>query len=352
MLMLDVLEFPVIFWGSLKSGVIPIPINTLLSSEVIETILIDSRAKAIFISTELLDTVTEILKNNKYLKKIFVVGLPSDDYINFNSQIDDCDELPTVDVSDDEVAFWLYSSGSTGRPKGVKHVHGSLQKTYETYAKQVLDIKENDIVFSVAKLFFAYGLGNAMTFPLAVGATSIILPTRPTPDKIIEILENYKITILFAVPTLFSALIEYFDGKWDKSKFKLRVSVSAGEALPKLIGDTWNKLTSTEILDGIGSTEMLHIFLSNYPNQVEYGTTGKAVPGYELKLVDENNIEVKEDIIGELLVKGDTSAEGYWNLRKKQDTRFKVNGQELETNILNKKMVILYIVVELMTCLK
>ncbi len=329
MLMLDVVDFPVIFWGSLKSGVVPIPINTLLSAEVIETILIDSRVKAIFISKELLNPVRQILKTNKYLKNIFVVGNTSDDYVNFNCEIEDCEELPTVDISVDEVAFWLYSSGSTGNPKGVKHVHGSLQKTYETYAKQVLNIKENDIVFSVAKLFFAYGLGNAMTFPLSVGATSIILPTRPTPDKIVEILANYKISILFAVPTLFSSLIEYFDGKWDRSKFKLRVSVSAGEALPKLIGDSWNKLTSTEILDGIGSTEMLHIFLSNYPNEVEYGTTGKAVPGYELRLVDENNIEVKEDTIGELLVKGDTSAEGYWNLRKK--TRLTFQGEWTRT---------------------
>ena len=258
-----------------------------------------------------------------------MVGDKVAEYIDFNKELNKSQELETKHISQDEVAFWLYSSGSTGNPKGVKHVHGSLQKTYDTYAKQVLSIKQDDIVFSVAKLFFAYGLGNAMTFPLSVGASSILLPSRPLPDKIVEILKKYKISILFAVPTFFSALLEYFGGKWDKEKYNLRVSVSAGEALPKLIGDSWSDLTSTEILDGIGSTEMLHIFLSNYPNQIEYGTTGSAVPGYKLKLVDENNNEVEEDTIGELLVKGDTSAEGYWNLREK--TRLTFEGEWTRT---------------------
>ena len=329
MLLHDVIEFPIIFWGSLKSGIIPIPINTLLSSDVIETILNDSRSKAIFISDTLLGSVKQIIDKNVHLKKVFVVGDKVAEYIDFNKELNKSQELETKHISQDEVAFWLYSSGSTGNPKGVKHVHGSLQKTYDTYAKQVLSIKQDDIVFSVAKLFFAYGLGNAMTFPLSVGASSILLPSRPLPDKIVEILKKYKISILFAVPTFFSALLEYFGGKWDKEKYNLRVSVSAGEALPKLIGDSWSDLTSTEILDGIGSTEMLHIFLSNYPNQIEYGTTGSAVPGYKLKLVDENNNEVEEDTIGELLVKGDTSAEGYWNLREK--TRLTFEGEWTRT---------------------
>jgi len=322
MLMFDVIEFPVIFWGSLKSGVVPIPINTLLSHEIIETILNDSRAKAIFISYDLLDQLSEVLKKNEYIKHIFVIGKKEHSFVDFSEQLERSKILEPKNISKDEVAFWLYSSGSTGKPKGVKHVHSSLKKTFDTYANQVLGIKNTDIVFSVAKLFFAYGLGNAMTFPMSVGATTILLPTRPVPEKVSEILKKYKITILFAVPTIFSSLLEFFNGNWNEGYINLRVSVSAGEALPKNIGEQWKLLTSTEILDGIGSTEMLHIFLSNFPGDIEYGTTGIAVPGYELKLVDENNNEVGADTIGELLVKGETSADGYWNMRDKSRKTF------------------------------
>ena len=322
LLMLDVIEFPVIFWGCLKSNVVPVPINTLLSKDIVESILDDSRAKAIFISSELLSPLKEILNKSKILKKVFVVGESDDDFLSFENELVRCKFSETTHVIKDEVAFWLYSSGSTGKPKGVKHVHGSLQITYDTYAKQVLGIQQNDIVFSVAKLFFAYGLGNAMTFPMSVGATTVLLPTRPTPQIVNEILKEYKITIFYAVPTIFAALIEYLNGNWSEENYTLRLSVSAGEALPKKIGEEWKVLTNTEILDGIGSTEMLHIFISNHPNDIEYGTTGKAVPGYELKLVDENDKLVEEDEIGELLVNGASSAEGYWNLRDKTRKTF------------------------------
>ena len=161
-----------------------------------------------------------------------------------------------------------------------------------------------------------------MTFPMSVGATTVLLPTRPTPQIVNEILKEYKITILYAVPTIFAALIEHLNGNWSEENYTLRLSVSAGEALPKKIGEEWKALTNTEILDGIGSTEMLHIFISNHPNDIEYGTTGKAVPGYELKLVDENDKLVEEDEIGELLVNGASSAEGYWNLRDKTRKTF------------------------------
>ena len=197
-----------------------------------------------------------------------------------------------------------------------------LSTLINTYGKQVLKIEENDIVFSVAKLFFAYGLGNAMTFPMSVGATTILLPERPTPEVVTSLLNDFNVTTFFAVPTIFSAILDFttsnnFDG------FKnLKLSVSAGEALPENIGKKWYELTSTHILDGIGSTEMLHIFLSNKIDDLEYGTTGIAVPGYELKLLDENNNIIENDEIGELLVKGESSADGYWNMRDKSRKTF------------------------------
>ena len=321
-LMQDVIFYPIIFWGCLKSGVVPVLLNTLLSSEVVNDIINNSRAKAVFISSGLLSSFENSVKKNVNIKHIIEVGTKKSNYINFEEEIQKCSFKETIKCSKDEIAFWLYSSGSTGQPKGVKHVHGSLEYTYKTYGKQVLKIHQNDIIFSVAKLFFAYGLGNAMTFPMSVGATTILLPERPTPEVVSTLLNKFDVTTFFAVPTIFSAILDFttsnnFDG------FKnLKLSVSAGEALPENIGKKWHELTSTHILDGIGSTEMLHIFLSNKVDDIEYGTTGIAVPGYELKLLDENNNIIENDEIGELLVKGESSADGYWNMRNKSRKTF------------------------------
>ena len=321
-LMQDVISYPIIFWGCLKSGVIPVLLNTLLSSEVVSEIIDNSRANAVFISTGLLSSFENSLKKNPNIKQIIEVGTKISNYINFDEEIQKCSTKDTIKCSRDEVAFWLYSSGSTGQPKGVKHVHGSLEYTYKTYGKQVLKIEENDIVFSVAKLFFAYGLGNAMTFPMSVGATTILLPERPTPEVVISLLNDFNVTTFFAVPTIFSAILDFITSKNFGGFKNLKLSVSAGEALPENIGKKWYELTSTHILDGIGSTEMLHIFLSNKIDDLEYGTTGVAVPGYELKLLDENNKVIKNNDIGELLVKGESSADGYWNMREKSKKTF------------------------------
>ncbi len=322
MLVLDVVEFPVIFWGALKAGVVPVAVNTLLTTEQYRYILRDSRARALFVSHALLEVVRPVLEDLPHLQTVFVVGGQDPAGLGFADELTASDAGSVVDVSADDTAFWLYSSGSTGEPKGVRHVHSALRATSDTYGAQVLGIREEDTIFSAAKLFFAYGMGNGMTFPMAVGAPTALLPTRPTPDAVFEVMERTQPTIYCGVPTLYGAMLAQLGDAEVPGSQRLRVSISAGEALPAEIGNTWNAKTGTDILDGVGSTEMLHIFLSNAPGSIEYGTSGIAVPGYELRLVDPDGREVETDEVGELLVHGGSASDGYWNQREKSRATF------------------------------
>jgi 4-hydroxybenzoate-CoA ligase len=324
MLMTDTVDFPVVFLGSIRAGIVPVPVNTLLGAEQYAYILEDSRARALFVSAPLLAAAEPCLALAKHLDHVVLVGgKPQSAFLDFAAELArEPAEFETVATHPDETAFWLYSSGSTGAPKGTRHVHASPMATARLFAQGVLDIKEDDLVYSAAKLFFAYGLGNALTFPMSVGASAVLDPGRPTPDSVFANLEKHQPTIFCGVPTLFSALINDAKHAAAKGSERLRLCTSAGEALPEHIGTGWTKRFGVEIIDGVGSTEMLHIFLSNQPGDVVYGTCGKPVPGYDVKLSDETGREVADGEIGELFVRGPSAAEGYWNQRSKSRGTF------------------------------
>ncbi len=331
----DTVHWPAIFWGAMRAGVIPVALNTLLSRDQYHYILADTRAKALFVSPALLEIVEPILPQLPHLKQVFVVSATATentvagriDYATALAQ--QPPQAETADTCNDDVAFWLYSSGSTGMPKGVPHVHTSLMETARLFAQGILQIGEEDVVFSAAKLFFAYGLGNAMSFPMSVGATAILWPDRPTPEAVFAILKKHQPSIFYGVPTLYAAMLAHPDCAREDSSAelmrcaaKLRHCVSAGEALPAEVGARWKSVFAVDIIDGVGSTELLHIFLSNRPGDIRYGTSGKAVPGYELRLIDEHDQSVAQGEIGELLVRGPSSANGYWNQLHKSRTTF------------------------------
>ena len=325
MLMLDTVDFPIVFWGALRAGVVPVPVNTLLPADQVAYVLEDSRAEAVCLSAPLLRALQPVLRRAPYLRRVLVAAMDGGAVAELPEGAEALSDFlaaatpaPSPEpASPDEVAFWLYSSGSTGAPKGVKHVHASLRATADTYAAKVLGIAPEDVAFSAAKLFFAYGLGNAMTFPMSVGAAAVLLPDRPTPEAVLSVMRAHRPTIFYGVPTLYAGLLARPELGRGAGSDRLRRCVSAGEALPEAIARRWEEVVGTEILDGIGSTEMLHIFLSNRPGAVAYGSTGVDVPGYDLRIVDEQDRDLPPGEIGELLVRGPSAAEGYWNQRAK-----------------------------------
>ncbi|MBI3704400.1 MAG: benzoate-CoA ligase family protein [Rhizobiales bacterium] len=331
LLLHDTVDYPVAFWGTIRAGNVALPLNTFLNVSQYAYILADSRASALIATKPLAQAIWPIIERLPYLRTIILVGdaadglpaLPGRDVHAFEDVIAQASAAPfTADSLSDEVAFWVYTSGSTGDPKGVKHVHSNLMATAKLFGQGVLGITGSDVVHSAAKLFFSYGLGNGMAFPLSVGATTVLWPPRPSPDGVFEIMRKHRPTIFYAVPSLYTALLAHPEIGKGAGSDRLRICVSAGEALPAHIGERWREVVGCDVLDGIGSTEMLQTFLSNRPGDIRYGSTGKPVPGYEARIVDETGRELGAEEIGELIVRGPTAGEGYWNQRAKSRHTF------------------------------
>jgi benzoate-CoA ligase family protein len=325
LLLLDTIDFPALFLGAMKIGAVPVPINTLLKPADYSFFLRDSRARTAIVSDALVP-VFDAADRPPSLAHVLTASSPLGG-ASAHPRYDDLAarasaSLEPAETSPDDVAFWLYSSGSTGAPKGAVHLHAHLMRTAKLYAEGVLGMRSDDVVYSAAKLFFAYGLGNALTFPLAAGATAILCAERPTPACVARVMRARSPTIFCGVPTLFASLLADADIREHGLSSSLRISVSAGEGLPRHLGEAWEARFGTSILDGIGSTEMLHIFLSNRPGDVRYGTTGKPVPGYELELRGDDGSPVADSEEGSLWVKGETACTGYWNQREKSLASF------------------------------
>ncbi|QUD89476.1 benzoate-CoA ligase family protein [Phenylobacterium montanum] len=318
--MLDSLDMVACFLGSIKAGLIPAPLNTLLQAGDYAHILADSGARLAVVSSHILDRVGAGAASAGWAGRI-IASDPSDPaHCQLSDLARSTGPLAAAPADSAAPAFWLYSSGSTGRPKGVIHRHASLGHTADLFARQVLGLREDDVIYSAAKLFFAYGLGNALTFPLSVGATVVLLPDRPTPEVVWPLLRSHDVTMFFGVPTLYASMLAHPEAA--SGAPALRLCVSAGEPLPAEIGRRWREHYATEIIDGVGSTEMLHIFVSNRPGAVRHGASGIATPGYELRLVTEDDREAAEGELGELHVRGPSAAAGYWNQPEKSAATF------------------------------
>ena len=318
----DGIDFPTAFLGAIKAGIVPVAVNTQLSPGEFAFMLADSRAPVVLVSSPVLPAMQAAVALLPAPRPEIIVSDPEPSERSFAALLNAAPgAAQTAPTHPDEPCFWLYSSGSTGRPKGTVHLHSSLIQTAECYAIPVLGIARDDIVFSAAKLFFAYGLGNALTFPMAVGATSVLTAERPSPALVARVLREHRPTIFCGVPTLYNAMLAD-PALPRREELALRRCVSAGEPLPQEIGRRWSARIGVDILDGIGSTEMLHIFLSNRPDDVRYGTTGRPVPGYALQIVGEEGHPVGRGEIGDLLVSGPTSAAGYWNNRERSRATF------------------------------
>jgi benzoate-CoA ligase len=317
-LLLDSPEFLGAFWGAIKIGAIPIPANTMMRAADYLYFLDDSRAPVAIVSEALLAEAGPALAKARYLRHVIVAGRASGTQIAFESWVARAAaRLEPFDTSRDDPAFWLYSSGSTGRPKGAVHLQHDMVVCADTYALQVLGMTEADRTVSAAKLFFAYGLGNNLYFPLRVGGQGVLYPHRPTPDAMFELIQRHRPTLFFGVPTLYAAMLQVKEAEKRYDLSCLRFCVSAGEALPAELYRRWQERFGVEILDGIGTTEILHIFLSNRPGRARPGSTGLAVPGYEAIVVDDEGRPVPAGEVGNLRVKGDSIMAYYWNQHEK-----------------------------------
>ncbi len=326
LLMLDSSDWPVAFLGCLYAGVVPVAVNTLLTADDYAYMLDHSRAQAAIVSGALLAVLQDAMRRAPHEVRTLLVSQPTgplpEGALDFEVALAAAAPLAApVNTAADDPGFWLYSSGSTGKPKGTVHTHANLWWTAELYGKPVLGLTENDVCFSAAKMYFAYGLGNALTFPLSVGATVVLMAERPTPDATFRRWTQHRPTVFFGAPTGFAGMLAS-PALPAREAVALRMCSSAGEALPGEIAQRFKAHFGCEIIDGIGSTEMLHIFISNRPGDVRYGTTGKPVEGYEVELRGEDGRPVPDGEVGDLYIRGPSAALMYWANREKSRETF------------------------------
>lgn len=326
MVVKDCPEFFYLFWGAIKAGVVPVPVNTLLRAPDLHYMIDDSGCAAVAYSPEYTGEVASAVESADGNPRAFATEGGAN---ALNAGLSRASkEFEAATASEEDDCFWLYSSGSTGRPKAAVHRHRDIVITCVHYAVNTLGIGEADVCFSAAKLFFAYGLGNAMTFPLWVGGTSVLSDQRPTPEMTFELIDRFMPSLFFGVPTLYAAQLRELE-RAPRELSSLRLCVSAGEALPPDILRRWQALTGLVILDGIGSTELLHVFVSNRPGDYKPGSSGRVVPGYEARILDENGAPVSHGAAGRLMVKGASSARCYWN--NPQKTALTMQGEWVDT---------------------
>lgn len=319
--LLDTIDFPALFWGAIKIGAVPVPVSTMLRAADYDYLLRDCAPRAVAVSTELLDQWSGVAPANRGVRAALVAGSYERGsgglFQSFDTLSVQAD--PNLDCAPcvrDSAALWLYSSGSTGKPKGAVHLHSHLINTAVLNGEMTLGIGQDDVLFSGAKLFFAYGLGNASTFPLHAGAKSVLMAERSTPEAVMAAMRRHRVTVFFGVPTLYANILARPELDRSAGSDRLRLCVSAGEALPENISERWAERFGVEILDGIGSTEALHTFISNRRDDFRYGTSGKPVPGWEIRLLDEQGCEVGPGETGDLWCSGPSISPYYWNDRE------------------------------------
>jgi len=302
------------FFGAIKIGAVPIPINYMYTADDYRYLLNNSRARTLIAHEDFIDEIEGWKEKLLYLENVIIVGNKRRaNHISFHDIVDRCsDKLNVAYTTFEDAAFWNYTSGSTGVPKAAVHLQHDVFTCIDSYAKATLGLNGDDILFSASKFFFAYGLGNSFFYPFGIGGSVVLLPDRPTAETVYKTIDKYHPTVFFGIPTLYANLLEVEDAEKKYDLSSLRICTSAGEALPKEIYYQWKKRFGLDILDGIGSTELLHIFISNRPGDVKPGSSGKIVPGYHARIVDENGQEVPDGEVGNLQVKGESTAAYYY----------------------------------------